>query len=113
VYADYRRAPGAASTPTFTDQARRGRPLARAQVSTSRRTRRRTRSVALRAGARTIEHGEASDATSTRWLARDGALPTLAAVEAMTLTPDEASETGGRTSASPPHARLPRARRGV
>lgn len=88
VYADYRRAPGQAPTPTFTlaelqaacdEAATAGLPVA-AHATTDEGIRR-----AVLAGVRTIEHGtQASDATLRAMVERDVVLcPCLAANEAI------------------------------
>lgn len=87
AYADYRRAAGAAATPTFTeaelaaivDEARSARLPVAAHATTDEGIAR-----AVRAGVKTIEHGyDASDATLDLMAARGTILcPTIAAVEA-------------------------------
>jgi imidazolonepropionase-like amidohydrolase len=108
VYADYRRLPGAPSTPTFSqeeldalvDEAHvAGLPVA-AHAATSEGIRR-----AVLAGAETIEHGYGADAEVLELMRERGVVlcPTLAASEAMALY-------AGWEPGSPEPARIRQAR---
>jgi imidazolonepropionase-like amidohydrolase len=111
LYADYRRAPGQAATPTFSleelrvavEEARSAGKRVAAHASTDEGIRR-----AVEAGVATIEHGtEASEATLKLMAERGTVLvPTLAAAEAI-------ARYGGWKQGQPEPARLARAKAAV
>ena len=111
LYADYRRAPGQAATPTFSleelrvavEEARSAGKRVAAHASTDEGIRR-----AVEAGVATIEHGtEASEATLKLMQERGTVLvPTLAAAEAI-------ARYGGWKQGQPEPARLARAKAAV
>jgi imidazolonepropionase-like amidohydrolase len=108
VYADYRRAPGAPSTPTFSEEELRsaveeahsaGKPVA-AHATTDEGIRR-----AVAAGVTTIEHGYGASRQTLQMMKERGITlcPTMAAAEAIALYAGWRPQAGG----SDPRAQTP------